>query len=122
MTKSATVSLQSNTYQVDQLLVGKRGELVYDPLDLTGLITVSAGNGVPAGEAVLTEIRRHVHKKATAAAADSTDTSAKNASSGIDNLRLVETRHKNTNAAAPTSFDKISTALPVAVPVREPAR
>ena len=109
VTKSATVSLQSNTYQVDQLLVGKRVELVYDPFDLAGLITVSAGNGVPAGVAVLTEIRRHVHKKAAAAAADATDTGAKNAASGIDYLRLVETRHKNTMAGDPISFHKIST-------------
>lgn len=62
VTKSATVSLQSNTYQVDPLLVGKKVELVYDPFDLAGLITVSAGNGVLAGIAVLSEIRRHVHK------------------------------------------------------------
>ncbi|TAM66993.1 MAG: hypothetical protein EPN48_15130 [Microbacteriaceae bacterium] len=49
VTKSATVSLQSNTYQVDPLLIGKKVELVYDPFDLTGLITVSAGNGVQPG-------------------------------------------------------------------------
>lgn len=110
VTKSATVSLQSNTYQVDQLLVGKRVELVYDPFDLTGLITVTAGNGVPAGIAVLSEIRRHVHKKAASAAADSSDTGAKNAASGIDYLRLVETRHKGTMAGEPISFVKASTA------------
>ena len=106
VTKSATVSLQSNTYQVDQLLVGKRVELVYDPFDLAGLITVSAGNGVPAGIAVLAEIRRHVHKKAANAAADSAEPGAKNAASGIDYLRLVETRHKGTMAGEPISFVK----------------
>ena len=109
VTKSATVSLQSNTYQVDQLLVGKRVELVYDSFDLAGLITVSAGNGVPAGIAVLAEIRRHVHKKAASAAADSAETGAKNAASGIDYLRLVETRHKDTMAGEPISFVKAST-------------
>lgn len=88
MTKSATVSLQSNTYQVDPLLVGKRVKLVYDPFDLTGLITVPAGNGGPAGIAVLSEIRRHVHKKAATDAADDSDIGAKTAVSGIDYLRL----------------------------------
>lgn len=108
VTKSATVSLQSNTYQVDQLLVGKRVELVYDPFDLTGLITVTAGNGVPQGVAVLTEIRRHVHNKAASAAADDSDIGAKTAASGIDYLRMVETRHKDTMAGEPISFDKAS--------------
>lgn len=112
VTKSATVSLQSNTYQVDPLLVGKRVELVYDPFDLAGLITVSAGNGVPAGIAVLSEIRRHVHKKAATAAADSAETGAKNAASGIDYLRLVEQRHKGTMAGEPISFHKASTPAP----------
>ena len=115
VTKSATVSLQSNTYQVDQLLVGKRVELVYDPFDLAGLITVTAGNGVAAGIAVLTEIRRHVHKKA-ASAADDSDTGAKTAASGIDYLRMVESRHKGTMAGEPISFDKAST--PTSTPRR----
>ena len=35
MTKTALVSLQGNTYQVDPLLVGRRVELVFDPFDLT---------------------------------------------------------------------------------------
>lgn len=107
VTKSATVSLQSNTYQVDPLLAGKRVELIYDPFDLTGPIAVTAG-GVPAGAAVLLEIRRHVHHKAAKAAADA-DTGAANASSGIDYLRLVEARHKNTIAAAPISFETMNT-------------
>jgi putative transposase len=109
VTKSATVSLQSNTYQVDLSLIGKRIELVYDPFDLTGRITVCDSNGVPAGEAILVEIRRHVHPKAAAAAAD-TDTGAKNIASGIDYLRLVEARHKNTMPASPISFEKITEA------------
>lgn len=108
VTKSATVSLQSNTYQVDPFLAGKRVELVYDPFDLAGPITVSASDGVPAGEAVLVEIKRHVHKKAANAVKD-TDTGAVNASSGIDYLRLVEARHKETMAAAPISFHTMST-------------
>lgn len=113
VTKSATVSLQSNTYQVDPLLAGKRVELIYDPFDLTGPIAVSAAGGVPAGEAVLLQIRRHVHHKAAKAAADA-DTGALNASSGIDYLRLVQDRHKDTMAGAPISFDKIAANVPTA--------
>lgn len=108
VTKSATVSLQSNTYQVDPLLAGKRVELVYDPFDLAGTITVTAGNGVPAGEAVLLVIKRHVHSKAAGAVKDA-DAGAVNASSGIDYLRLVETRHKKAMNAHPISFDTMTT-------------
>jgi putative transposase len=47
VTKTALVSLQGNTYQVDPLLVGHRVELVFDPFDLT---TVQVRvRGVPAG-------------------------------------------------------------------------
>lgn len=55
-TRSATVSVQPNTYYVDQLLVGKRVELVYDRFELVGPITDSAGNDIPAGIAELSEI------------------------------------------------------------------
>lgn len=109
VTKSGTVSLQSNTYQVDALLAGKRVQLVYDPFDLTGTITVSAADGIPAGEATLVEIRRHVHKKAAGALKD-TDVGAIHASSGIDYLRLLEARHKDTINAAPISFHTMSSA------------
>lgn len=114
VTKSATVSLQSNTYQVDPLLAGRRVELVYDPFDLAGRIDVTAGNGVPAGEAVLLEIKRHVHSKAAKAVIDA-DAGASHASSGIDYLRLVETRHKNTMNAHPISFDTMNIGSPATI-------
>jgi len=106
--------------------VGNRVELVYDPFDLAGLITVSAGNSVPAGIAVLSEIRRHVHKKAATAAAAAAETGAKNAVCGIDYLRMVETRHKGTMAREPISFTNAATAKRIAVvfvpPAEEAAR
>ena len=34
VTKTATVSLHANTYQVDPALVGRKVELVFDPFDL----------------------------------------------------------------------------------------
>ncbi|MEC5182535.1 DDE-type integrase/transposase/recombinase [Arthrobacter sp. CG_A4] len=108
VTKTATVSLQGNTYQVDPGLAGTRVELVYDPFDLTGPVAVTTAGGVPAGEAVLLEIRRHVHPKAVNAAKDA-DAGARNAASGIDYLRLLETRHKTAMTGAPISYDKITT-------------
>jgi len=108
VTKTATVSLQGNTYQVDPMLAGTRIELIYDPFDLTGPVAVTAAGGIPAGEAVLLEIRRHVHPKAVNAAKDA-DAGAKNAGSGIDYLRLVETRHKTAMTGAPISFEKMAT-------------
>ena len=43
VTKTALVSLQGNTYQVDPVLVGRRVELVFDPFDLTVLSVRSGG-------------------------------------------------------------------------------
>lgn len=107
VTKAATVSLQGNTYQVDPALAGARVELVYDPFDLAGPVAVTTAGGVPAGEAVLLEIRRHVHPKAVNAAKDA-DAGAKNAATGIDYLRLVETRHRAAMTGAPISFEKMA--------------
>ena len=62
MTKTATVSLHGNTYEVDPLLVGRRVELVFDPFDLT---TIEVRyRGVPAGTAIPHRIGRHAHPKA----------------------------------------------------------
>lgn len=103
VTKSATVSLQSNTYQVDPLLVGTRVELVYDPFDLAAPITVSAGGDTPAGIATPMDIRRHVHTKAESATRDA-DTGAQHAASGIDYLRMIQTRHTATMPTQPISY------------------
>lgn len=89
------------------MLAGTRIELIYDRFDLTGPVAVTAAGGIPAGEAVLLEIRRHVHPKAVNAAKDA-DTGAKNAASGIDYLRLVETRHKTAMTGVPISFEKMT--------------
>jgi len=98
VTKSATAPLQSTIYRVEELLVGKRVGLIHDPCDLAGLISVTTGNGVSQGVVVLTDIRRHVPKKAVSATADDTETGAKTAASGSDYLRIVEARHKSTVA------------------------
>ncbi|MGW6976388.1 Mu transposase C-terminal domain-containing protein [Streptomyces sp. NPDC054952] len=50
MTKTATVSLHGNTYEVDPMLVGMKVELIFDPFDLTEIGVRTAGKS--AGKAV----------------------------------------------------------------------
>ena len=51
VTRTATVSLEGNTYAVDPALVARRVELRYDPEDLTAIDVFFEGS--PAGVAVL---------------------------------------------------------------------
>ena len=85
VTKTALVSLQGNTYQVDPLLVGHRVELVFDPFDLT---TVAVRvRGIPAGTAIPHRIERHSHVKARP------ETPPPPAATGIDYARLIGDAH-----------------------------
>jgi len=88
VTKTATVSLHGNAYQVDPALVGRRVELVFDPFDLT-TIEVRLG-GAPKGLAIPHRIGRHAHPKAR----PETSTPPPAAPSGIDYLHLVDTTHQ----------------------------
>ena len=54
------------------------------------------------------DIGRHVHPKAAGAIKDA-DTGATNTTSGIDYLRLIEHRHKDSMTGSPISFDHIAT-------------
>jgi putative transposase len=85
VTKTATVSLQGNLYEVDPALAGSKVELVFDPFDLTDIDV--AHHGRPVGKAIPFRIGRHVHPKAAADAPPSA------AQTGIDYLRLIQTRH-----------------------------
>ncbi len=62
VTKTATVSLHGNTYQVDQALAGRKVELVFDPFDLTAIEVRHRGQ--PHGAAVPFTIGRHAHPRA----------------------------------------------------------
>jgi putative transposase len=86
VTKTALVSLQGNTYQVDPLLVGRRVELVFDPFDLTR-IQVRL-RGVPAGTAIPHRIGRHAHLKARPESPPELP-----APTGIDYARLIDDAH-----------------------------
>lgn len=85
VTKTGTVSLQGNHYEVDPALAGYKVELVFDPFDLTDIDVRHHGRDV--GKAVPFRIGKHVHSKAAS------DTPAAVAPTGIDYLRLIQDRH-----------------------------
>jgi putative transposase len=62
VTKTATVSLHSNDYEVDPALARRECELVYDPFDLTRVEVRYQQR--PFGLAVPLRIGRHTHPKA----------------------------------------------------------
>jgi putative transposase len=85
VTKTATVSLQGNHYEVDAALAGSKVELIFDPFDLTDIDV--RHHGRPVGKAVPFRIGRHIHPKAVA------DAPPPATPTGIDYLRLIQTRH-----------------------------
>jgi putative transposase len=86
VTKTATVSLAGNRYQVDPSLVGRRVELRCDPEDLTRL-TVFV-EGAAAGIATPFTIGRHTHPQVPQAARPQPQPT------GIDYLGLVQAAHE----------------------------
>ncbi|GAA1889687.1 DDE-type integrase/transposase/recombinase [Paeniglutamicibacter psychrophenolicus] len=102
VTKTGTVSLHSNTYEVDPLLAGTKVELVYDPFDLDGDIAVNNHQGLPAGTAKALDIGRHVHAKVLNAVKDQDPATL--ITTGINYLDLVSTRHLESLTGAPISF------------------
>ena len=92
VTKTATLSLHGNTYEVDAALVGRKVEVVFDPFDLTTLEVRYQGR--PMGLAVPHRIGRHVHPNAHP------DLPPPPASpTGIDYLALVAAQHRQLLAA-----------------------
>ena len=88
VTKTATVSLHNNIYQVDPDLVGRQVELVFDPFDLT-TIEVRL-HGKPMGLAIPHRIGRHAHPKAR----PETPPAPPPPASGIAYLPLVDAAHQ----------------------------
>lgn len=87
VTKTATVSLHSNTYQVDPALAGARIELIFDPFDLSD-ITVRYQH-TDFGKAIPFELKRHCHPKARPDEATPAPITT-----GIDYLALVKASHE----------------------------
>jgi len=88
VTKTATVSMHGNRYQVDPALTGRRAELIFDPFDLT-VLAVRCG-GRDAGTATPHHITRHAHPKARPETPGSGDTPR---ATGIDYLALLDAQH-----------------------------
>ena len=86
VTKTATVNLHGNHYEVDTALIGRRVELVFDPFDLTRIQVRWQGRAM--GAAVPHKIGRHVHHKARP-----DETTPPPAPTGIDYLHLIEAQH-----------------------------
>ena len=84
VSKTASVSLFGNAYEVDPALVGVRVDLLFDPFDLSQ-IEVRYQNR-PMGQAVPLHIGRHTHPTVKPAAAPPPK------ASGIDYLSLVRDR------------------------------
>ncbi|BDB42148.1 hypothetical protein MKCMC460_34270 [Mycobacterium sp. 20KCMC460] len=110
VSKTATVALQGNSYEVDPALVGRKVELVFDPFDLTRIEVRLAG--VPMGLAIPHHISRHSHPKAK----PETPT-APTQPSGIDYAQLIETAHaaelaRGVNYAALTAAAEASGEIP----------
>ncbi|MGH3094809.1 MAG: DDE-type integrase/transposase/recombinase [Streptosporangiales bacterium] len=87
VTKTATVSLHGNIYQVDPALIGRKVELVFDPFDLSGVEVRHAGHRY--GPATGFSIGRHAHPKAQPELPEAEPVPA----TGIDYLRLVDAVH-----------------------------
>jgi putative transposase len=85
VTKTATVSLHANTFEVDAALVGRRVECVFDPFDLTTIEVRYQGRTMGAGVARV--IGRHTHPMARP------DTVPVPPATGIDYLALLAERH-----------------------------
>jgi putative transposase len=86
VTKTATVSLHGNYYEVDPALVGRKVELVFDPFDLTDIEVRFDGRHV--GRAVPRRIGRHAHPHARP---DPAVPPAER--TGIDYLRITQAAH-----------------------------
>jgi putative transposase len=86
VTKTATVSLLSNRYEVPAELVGRAVELRFDPEDLSSLEVYY--EGVPAGQATPFSIGRHVHPAVPQATPEPPPDEP-----GVDYLGLVAAAH-----------------------------
>jgi hypothetical protein len=93
VTKTATVSLHGNTYQVEPALAGRKVELVFSPFNLE-VITVRYQDG-DYGRAIPHRITRHTHPKARPETPEPVPAPA----TGIAYLQLVADAHHQQIAA-----------------------
>jgi putative transposase len=98
VTKTGTVSLHNNSYEVDHLLAGMVVELLFDPFDLT--VIEVRHDGVPVGTAIPQVIARHSHPKARPETPDV----APAPTTGIDYTALIAAEHQAHLAGVHLSF------------------
>ena len=102
VTRTATVSLHGNTFQVDQTLVGRKVELVFSPFDIE-TVEVRYQNK-SHGKALPHHITRHVHPKARPEASEQPTPAA----TGIDYLELTaHTHHEQVSADRRIGYDAL---------------
>jgi putative transposase len=106
VTRTATVSMHGNRYQVDPALAGRRVELVFDPFDLTVLSVRSGGRD--AGVATPHHITRHAHPKARPEPLPGDDLPR---ATGIDYLALLGEQHDRQDAR-PVNYAALAGAPP----------
>jgi putative transposase len=87
VTKTATVSLHGNTYQVEPALTGRKVELVFSPFNIEQIEVRHGGRSY--GQAVPHVITRHAHPKAR----PETPEPAPAPATGIAYLQLVADTH-----------------------------
>lgn len=87
VSKTATLSLHGNSYEVDTALAGRQVEVVFDPLDLTSLEVRYQGRSM--GTAVPHRIGRHVHPQARPDLPP-----APAGKTGVDYLALIAQQHR----------------------------
>jgi putative transposase len=87
VTKTATVNLFANSYEVDQALVGAKVELLFDPFDMASIRVRYRGREM--GPAVPLVIGRNVHPKAKP-----DPTPPPKPQTGIDYLKMIEAQHR----------------------------
>lgn len=86
VSKTGTVGMHGNTYEVDANLAGRRVNLVFDPLNLADVAVQIDRRHV--GLATALQVRRHVHPRAQP------PTPTPGEPVGIDYLALIEQRHE----------------------------
>ncbi|WP_006247331.1 DDE-type integrase/transposase/recombinase [Mycolicibacterium tusciae] len=102
VTKTATVSLHGNTFQVDAALVGRKVELVFSPFDLETVEVRYRENSY--GKALPHHITRHVHPKARPETPEPVVAPA----TGIDYLTLTAaTHHEQVRADRRIGYDAL---------------
>jgi putative transposase len=106
VTKTATVSMHGNRYQVGPALAGKRVELIFDPFDIT-VLWVRCG-GRDAGTATPHHITRHAHPKARPEPLPGDDAPR---ATGIDYLALLGDRHARQDAV-PVNYAALTDPAP----------